>query len=95
MIKRSQLSKKNRDCLFTPKNITKYEFAHCRDHAYKKIALKQKVRSLCDGPCIWIMKNGKIVDFTLENKAEDILIEKGTQLPKDRSEEPSEFWING
>ena len=41
------------------------------------------------------MKNGKIVDFTLENKAEDILIEKGTQLPEDRSGEPSEFWING
>ena len=52
MIKRSQLSRKDRDCLFTPENITKYEFAHCREHVYKKIALKQKVRSLCDGSCI-------------------------------------------
>ena len=95
MIKRSQLSKKNRDGLFTPENITRYEFAHCRDHIYKKIALKRKIEPLPNGPCIWIMKNGKIVDFTLENKAEDILIEKGTQLPEDRSGEPSEFWVNG
>ena len=95
MIKRSQLSKKNRDCLFTPKNITKYEFAHRKDRVYKKIALKQKIKPLPNDPCIWIMKNGKTVDFTLENKAEDILIEKGTQLPEDRSGEPSEFWVNG
>ena len=50
---------KDVDHLATPSNITKYEFACCKDCVYRKLALKPKPRHEKNGPCKIIMKDGK------------------------------------
>ncbi len=81
---------RDREHLFTPSNITKYEQACCRDCIYRKCSIKRSVRPLPNGPVIWIMRDGKAIDLTLEVN-EDEMIERGSQLPEDRSGEPDQF----
>ena len=90
MIRKPQPSWKDREHLFTPSNITKFEFACCRHCPYKKTTAHPKVRPLKNGPYIWIMKDGKMLDFTSDQEEE--IIEKEIE---DRSGEPSEFWLDG
>lgn len=79
---------KDREHLFTPSNITKFEFACCKHCIYKRTALHPKVRPLKNGPCIWIMRGGKMLDFTpIEDKEEDTI----EREIADHSGEPSEF----
>lgn len=63
-LKISKLRKRWRDCehLATPNNITKYEFACCRDCIYRKQAMTIKPRPLKHGPVKWLMKDGKILN---------------------------------
>ena len=93
MIRKPKPQWKDREHLFTPSNITKFEFACCRDCIYKKVAMKRRVRALKSGPCIWIMKDGRLLDFTADIN-EDALIEKGPQLSEDRSGEPESFYVD-
>jgi hypothetical protein len=65
-IKRRSIAWKDREHLFTPENITKYEFACCRDCIYRKLAGHPKVKALACGPVVWIMRDGKPVDLTSE-----------------------------
>lgn len=53
-----------KDCehLATAKNITKYEFACCKDCVYKKLALKIMPKKQKHGEVKWIMKDGKQVN---------------------------------
>ena len=95
MIRRPRPQWKDREHLFTPSNITKFEFACCRDCVYKKRAAgKRKEPKGLNGPCIWIMKDGRLLDFTT-NINEEAMIEKGPQLNEDRSGEPNYFTLEG
>ena len=53
--------------LFTPENITKFELSEtlkvCK---MKNGKCKMRKRALRSGPCLWIVKDGKPVDFTKE-----------------------------
>ena len=61
-IKRPRKPWKAVDHLATPVNITKYEFACCKDCVYRKQALHIKPRALKHGEIKWIMKDGKVVN---------------------------------
>lgn len=64
MIRKIQLRKqwKDIDHLATASNITKYEFACCRDCVYRKIALAIKPKKLRSGKVKWLMKDGKVIN---------------------------------
>lgn len=53
---------KDIDHLATPKNITKYEFACCKDCIYKKQALCIRPKAQKHGLVKWIMKDGKVIN---------------------------------
>jgi hypothetical protein len=55
---------------------------------------RRVTKALRHGPVIWIVRNGKPVDLSDEDKLENKLIEKGPQLPEDRSGEPETFYLN-
>jgi len=54
---------KDIDHLATPANIAKYEFACCKDCIYRKLALHIRPKPIKAGPCYWIIKDGKPVNF--------------------------------
>ena len=60
-LKIRRIRKPWKDCehLATPLNITKYEFACCRDCVYRKQALHIKPKPLKHGNVRWLMKDGK------------------------------------
>ena len=60
-IKKLRKAWKDMDHLATPVNVMKYEFACCRDCIYRKQALHIKPRWLKNGPCIYLMKDGKAI----------------------------------
>jgi hypothetical protein len=53
--------------------------------------MKLKVKALKNGPVIWIMKDGKLLDFTSFDSLEESMIEKEIE---NREGEPSEFWLD-
>ena len=53
---------KDVDHLATPSNITKYEFACCKDCVYRKLALHMSTKKEKNGPVRWIMRGGKEVN---------------------------------
>lgn len=61
MIKKPKPSWRHREHLFTAENITRLEFACCKDCIYRKQAAHIKVRALPCGPVVFIMKDGKEV----------------------------------
>ena len=68
-ISRKKVPWKDREHLFTPSNITRYEFACCKDCIYRKISCIRKAKALSNGPVTWIIKDGKPVDVNnLEEK---------------------------
>ena len=97
MITKKRIPWKDREHLFTPENITKYEFICTRadNCPYRKRVLKIKPRALNCGRVIWIVKGGKPVEFTFikENKLENEMIERGQSLPDNRSGEPDQFHL--
>ncbi len=58
-ITKPQVPWKAKEHLATPSNITKYEFACCKDCIYRKQALHITPKALRSGPVKWIMKDGK------------------------------------
>ena len=77
----------NQDHLFNPENITKYEFICSRINncPYRKVVTKTTPRALRCGQVVWLMRDGKVLDFTpLEPVDEEKEIE-------DRSGEPTEL----
>ena len=93
-IKQKYISWKDREHLFTPSNIARYERECYKDCIYKKRYAKHRIKPLPHSPCIWIMKDRVILNFTSDPQ-EDAVIERGPQLPEDRSEEPDQFHLDG
>jgi|GEM_PF-1879177 len=87
---------KDREHLFTPLNITKLEFiSACAFRPCSCCPMShRRLKALRHGPVIWIVRDGKAVDFSAEDKIENELIEKGPQLPEDRSGEPDQFYLD-
>jgi len=93
MIRRLRPPWKDREHLFTPSNITRLEQLCCRNCIYRKQTIRMRIKALRHGPVIWIVRNGKPVNLCPEDNIEDLIIEKGPQLPEDRSGEPEEFYL--
>jgi hypothetical protein len=61
-IKRKTIPWKHREHLFTPSNITKFEFAcSCDKKCPRKISIHIKVKYQRRGKVVWIMKGGQLI----------------------------------
>ena len=88
MIRLSKPPWKDREHLFTPSMITKYEFACSREKMnHTSCNVKMRVRALRNGPVIHI-------PLYAGDRREDEMIDQGPQLPEDRSGEPNQFWLD-
>ena len=96
MIRKPQPSWKDREHLFTPSNITKYEFATLKDKVYPvHCGVKMRVRALKPGPVKHLFNGAVLILLTAEEEFyENLLMSKGPQLPEDRSGEPDQFWLD-
>jgi len=100
MLKRPIPPWKRRDHLFTPSNITKLEFASARDKVVRRFSLKIKPKPLPNGPIKHLMNNGVYLCLRAEEEfyekcGEEALMFSGPQLPKNRSGEPDQFYLEG
>jgi len=75
---------RDREHLFTPANITKYEFAGRNE---KRCPRSMKVK-IVPKP----LPNGPVIT-TYHIEYEDIMMRLGPQLPENRSEEPESFYL--
>jgi hypothetical protein len=99
MIRKPQPQWKDRDHLFTPSNITKYEFACSREKMnHTTCCIKIKPKALPHGPVKHLFTAGVRLLMTAEeifflSLDEESLIMKGPQMPEDRSGEPDQFYL--
>jgi hypothetical protein len=62
-IRKKRIPWKDREHLFTPQTITKLEFICTRSCPYRRPFAKCRSKALKHGPVIWIVKDGKPVEF--------------------------------
>uniref|UniRef100_A0A6M3KW11 Uncharacterized protein n=1 Tax=viral metagenome TaxID=1070528 RepID=A0A6M3KW11_9ZZZZ len=88
---------KDREHLFTPNNIAKFEFVCGKaGHCIYKRPMKCKIapKPLPNGPVKHLMNKGVYLFLSAEEEFyEELLMIKGPQLPEDRLGEPESFYL--
>lgn len=86
---------KDREHLFTPSNITKFEFASLKEKVSPPSCnIKMVIKALPHGPVKHLLGRGAFVLLTAEEQFfEDMLMDRGPQMPENRSGEPDCFQL--
>jgi hypothetical protein len=94
-LQRKKVPWKDREHLFTPANITKYELSCLKEKVWPSSCnVKMRVKPLPHGQVRHLINKGMRLLLTTEEEFfGDLLMSKGPQLPEDRYGEPNQFYL--